>query len=363
VNNSGLEKGSNMHNELESQRATRELKKLDLEIQDLELRTGWLGRLSNLLWPIIATVLTVLLTYSTARMSQQQSEQEERNKRREILDRAVNSATDNSSMDRRFAGIWALDQFWTDKDNEQTVASTLAAELTLSDDKSLASCAAAEVIGNGLQGPESYVGGSDQERSARIARFLYGYRDGTLGIVSRINVYLQRTQNRTRPHSVDEVVLCTNALDASKEAIRKNWEYLRDTNLNDTDLTGAGLYEADLAHSVMNRADLREADLRCANLAGVQATDINLDSGTRLNFANLGVSEDHSQITLPTVPDRYPHLLHLSDEQWRQWRQLKFPVDDHYNPVFDNAHRCTKAPCDAGVSDPTDWSTKAKCDQ
>jgi len=99
-----------MHDDLESQRGAQELKKLELEIKQLELQTGWLGRLSSLLWPIIATVLTALLTFSTARISRQQSQQEERNKRRDILDRAVSSATDNSSLDRRVAGIWALNQ-------------------------------------------------------------------------------------------------------------------------------------------------------------------------------------------------------------------------------------------------------------
>ncbi len=353
-----------MADELESQRARRELEKLNLEIQDLALRTGWLGRLSNLLWPIIATVLTALLTFSTARMSQQQSQLEERNKRREILDRAVSAATDNTSLDRRVAGIWALNQFWGDKDNEQTIASTLAAELTLTDDKILASCAAAEVIGNGFQGPQSFIGGCDEARSARIAHFLYGRRDGELGIVSRINIYLHnRPENAApvQPRSVDEVTQCTTALDASKEAIRKNWEYLREVNLNDTDLSGAALYEADLAHSLLNRADLRKADLRCANLAGAQADRITLDAQTRLNFANLGNSQDQSQIILPLSPDSHPHLLNLSDEQWQEWRKLGFPIDDHYKPVFDNAEKCMRAPCDSGVSDPIDFNTTASC--
>jgi hypothetical protein len=62
-----------MSDDLRSSTSQRELEKLVLEIRDLELRTGWLTRLSTVLWPIIATILTALLTYSTARMSQQQS--------------------------------------------------------------------------------------------------------------------------------------------------------------------------------------------------------------------------------------------------------------------------------------------------
>jgi hypothetical protein len=188
-----------MSDDLESQRAERELAKLDLEIKDLALRTGWLGRLSSFLWPIIATVLTILLTFSTARMGQQQSQLEEKNKRREILDRAVTAATNNSSLDRRVAGIWALNQFWRDQDNEQTVASTLAAELTLTDDKSLASCAAAEVIGNGIQGDESFIGGCDAARSARVAKFLYGQKDGEWAL-SAASTYISTAGRRRVSH-------------------------------------------------------------------------------------------------------------------------------------------------------------------
>jgi len=115
---------------------------------------------------------------------------------------------------------------------------------------------------------------------------------------------------------------------------------------------------------LLNRSDLRAPQtLRCANLAGSQVQDLKLDSDTRLNFTNIGNSDDKSDLSSSLAPNTKPRLLQLSDKQWQEWRRLGFPINAHYEPVLDKTQACIKAPCDAGVPDPSDFKVDAACKQ
>ncbi len=250
--------------------------------------------LSSSLWPAIGGVLTLILglfTWSVSRRQNQLSAQlgviEATNKHREELDRALASVTDNSqAVDRRMSGIWKLAGFWSSKDDESVIGNTLAAELLLpGDGNRFARCAAAEAIGDGIKSPASYRGGADEQCSERIARRLYGASDGTLGVVTVANVFLSRLPQG--PDEMDEMAEhCATRLAASKEAIRKNWEYLGNTNLNVTDLSQTQMYSADMAGAVLSGARPEKSNFRCANLFGTTSTDTRY-SGTDFRMANV----------------------------------------------------------------------------
>ena len=243
-----------------------------------------------------------------------------------MLDRALAAATDNSnSVDRRIAGIWQLAGFWSNIDDEQMVASTLSAELLLSsDDYRFARCAAAEAIGDGIkfEGEWSFQG-ADEERAKRISKLLYGGSDGTFGLVTTANVFLSAAAKKMN-EAQGPAEQCVTALDASKEAIRKNWEYLRNANLHLTNLDQTALYAADLAGSVLSGAELEGANLRCANLI---ATDF---SNARYAKSDFKLANVRNLIPPPVRDDLKNHFgaIDISDEEWQQWRLNRFRVDD-----------------------------------
>ncbi len=222
-------------------------------------------------WPIFASVVAAVFTFLSWRLNQRQQ-------RFDSLNKAIESATSEGSQIRRIAGIWQMNQYWKEERFEETMAATLTAALIgtkdnagAKDSDGLYRCAAAEVIGNAIDGPESYSTGLDAARSERIAHLLYGDRSGRLGLVSELNRELRGSE----PQQI--LKTCENftdisALDATREAIRKNWEYLRGVNLDTTDLTGIPLYSADLDSALLRGADLHSATLRCANLNAADLT-------------------------------------------------------------------------------------------
>ena len=59
-------------------------------------------------------------------------------KDREVLNQALTLATDKSAdADRRVAGIWALNHYWSEPQYSNLVASTLTALLGVGEEKSL----------------------------------------------------------------------------------------------------------------------------------------------------------------------------------------------------------------------------------
>jgi uncharacterized protein YjbI with pentapeptide repeats len=63
-----------------------------------------------------------------------------------------------------------------------------------------------------------------------------------------------RLSTLPRPCSGVIATVTLNLLDATKEAARKNWEYLREGKLTNTDLEGAWLHGADLHGALLQNA-------------------------------------------------------------------------------------------------------------
>jgi hypothetical protein len=320
-----------------------EKEKTELEIKQLRNETGVLGTFSAIIWPVIATVITLaislyalLLSVHTQQaqleLQRTQHEQEKNNNLKQNLAKAIELATDpQGKPDRRIAGIWQLNDFLATKDDEVLVANVLAAELTLGDDYRLARCAAAEVIADAY-GADGVKGGSQEQRAARMAGILYGNRSGDIGLVVRQHLLLRATEfgptdrfgysTSPDPKASNS---CVTALDATREAIRKNWGYLREVNLNGTDLSRTQLYEADMANASFQHAYLRDANFRCADLSGADFTDANWD-GADFHFANV------TGAVPPTFVEYAKNngaFVKMTDDQWLKWRKKGFLVFDH----------------------------------
>lgn len=266
---------------------------------------------------------------------------------KQSLAKAIELATDpQGKPDRRIAGIWQLSDFWTTRDDEVLIANVLAAELTLSDDYRLARCAAADVIGNAY-GADAIEGHPDQPHAARVSGILYGNRSGDVGLVIRQHLLLRATQfgptdrsgysTRPDPKASNS---CVTALDATREAIRGNWGYLRNINLNGTDLSRIQLYEADLANASFQHAYLRNANFRCANLSGTDFTNANWE-GADFHFADVTGAFPSKFVAYAKNNGAF---VDMADDQWLKWREKGFLVSNHAF-VLDSANgsRCGEA--------------------
>jgi hypothetical protein len=279
----------------------------------------------KIFWPIFASTaagIFALVSWHSNNLQQ----------RYDSLNKSIDSATaEGTSPVRRIAGVWQMNQFWDDERFENTMAATLTGALIgtgAAQNDGLYRCAAAEVIGNAIVGTESYSTGSESVRSQRIARILYGDRSGQLGLVTELNRELRsvvpKQDAKTCERSTD-----VSALDATREAIRKNWEYLRAVNLNSTDLTGSPLYGADLDSALIRAADLHSTNFRCANLHGVDLLGSNLNDA---DFYLANVSDlIPASVREDLVKNRMAIL--LAPGQWESWRLNNFRVSKQQRPV------------------------------
>lgn len=279
----------------------------------------------KVIWPITTAIVAGIFSLYT-------SYKNESDKQYESFTKAVENATSegNSSV-KRIAGIWQMNQFWADERFERTMAATLTAAMSSDSEKDgLYRCAAAEVIGNAINETNGYSNGASAARSQRIAHILYGDSSGELGFVTELNRALAHSSSQSKASAKTcELTSDASALDATREAIRKNWEYLRGVNLNDTDLQGSPLYEADLDSALMKRADLRGATLRCANLRGVDLSDARLQ-GTDLDFANM-------KDVIPASIEKPQRAQDMPSSDWEHWRENKFRVDKNMRPLLDRS--------------------------
>jgi hypothetical protein len=280
-------------------------------------------------WPIFASVVAAVFTFLSWRLNQRQQ-------RFDSLNKAIESATSEGSQIRRIAGIWQMNQYWKEERFEETMAATLTAALIgtkdnagAKDSDGLYRCAAAEVIGNAIDGPESYSTGLDAARSERIAHLLYGDRSGRLGLVSELNRELRGSELQQGSKTCENFT-DISALDATREAIRKNWEYLRGVNLDTTDLTGIPLYSADLDSALLRGANLPSANLRCANLNAADLTMADLKAADfyLANVANLKPDESRSDLAQSKKAKEF------KPREWELWRQNDFRVSKQGQPVL-----------------------------
>jgi Pentapeptide repeats (8 copies) len=328
---------SNREEEHESS-PSRETVKTELEIDKLRLETDKLrregtgfGRLAALILPasqssITAFVAILGVVISIWSLYQQRTSQDKQNHDR-ALQIALEMATDNKGQaDRRISGIYQLQRFWINQEDEAVAAATLSALAVLPDEQDASvRCAAAEAIGAAVTQDDLKA---NDARVARVTRLLFGdATDGSLGLVSHANYLLRQTldkgTHRKEFDSQDSKTAtwgCMTPLAATREAIRKSWRNLRSTNLAYTDLSYDEFYEADLANANLNGAILNNTNLRCANLfkTNIQST---FNRGSDLFLANI-----NNTISGINIPDKLSldKSLSLSDDDWRQWRDKKF---------------------------------------
>lgn len=315
--------------------ADLEVKKTELEIKKLRGETGVLGTFSAHVWPMIATALTLMISVIALSVSlhtqnlqltfqREQMAREEAQKHKEALSKAVELATDPAAKpDRRIAGIWQLNDFWGNEDDQVVVANVLAAELVLGDEYRFARCAAAEVIGN-AEGREAHKGGHDEESAIRMTNLLYGDRRFGPGLVVRQHLLLRSAQGGSTKPDPRASNRCLTALDATREAIRNNWGYLRDVELSGTDLSWIRLRGADLAGASLANAYLGNANFRCANLSNADLTGAEWRTAD-FQFAVVNDAKPKEFVAYAVTNGAFDRM---TDQEWLTWRDNSFFVSD-----------------------------------
>jgi hypothetical protein len=324
-----------------SEKTKLENAKLRLETRKLQQDLDWVGRFSARVWPIVATSLTILLSVIAVVVSVR-TQRDQADLQRKLAEEtlsfnqsvhhddslraAITLATDKSGdSDRRIAGIWQLNKAWSHPDDYEMVASTLTAELGLPDENRSARCAAAEVLGQAMErAVMAHLPDTDRDR---LGNLLFGDPSGALGLVTIQNILASHSgtaniQDAEKP--------CQTALDATREAIRKNWVDLRNRNFAATDLRGIQLYKADLSGANLYGTKIQNANLRCSNLHNVSTGDAEGKESADLLYSNMPGDNDPAIKTLAEKG----YLFQLDDATWRQWRDKGMRVDAQGKPVM-----------------------------
>lgn len=308
--------------------------KVLLEIKKLQQDTSWQTRATAALWPIVAALFTGYVSFAS--YYSQKSE-----KHAELLNQAFVNATEtkdgSASEARRIAGIWQLNEFWQlhDEQDETVIPSFLVEELSLKgDDNQNVRCAAVAVVGNLLS--DKYIKAVGQKRFEQVRMLLFGDKEGAIGQLVSMNVRLRLQTQESRPVNECDKSLSVTPLDATREAIRMNWNYLRRANLQGTDLNGVRFYQSDLAYASLKHANLKGASFYCANLLGVNLEESDL-SGADLSYANVNGVTFPREYKISNVP-----TLNMSDSEWREWSKEGFASND--SRLKDNELRKTSLP-------------------
>lgn len=313
--------------------------KLSLEIKKLQQDTSWQTRFTTALWPIVAALFTGYVTFATYFLQKSQ-------KHTELLNQAFVNATDSedtpASEARRIAATWQLNQFWQmhDEQDEIVIPPFLVAELSIKGGGNQnVRCAAVAAIGNLFS--DKYVEAVGEKRFERVRRLLFGDKDGAIGQLVRMNVLLKLETQDSNPVQECDNSLSVGPLDATREAIRLNWNYLRRANLQGADLNGVRLYDADLAYASLKNVNLSGASFYCANLYGANFEGSNL-AGTDFTYANVRGATFPKDYKMPDVP-----TLGLEDSEWLGWRKQNF--DPQYPGLKDQNSKKTTLPlsCDS----------------
>jgi hypothetical protein len=341
-----------------SEKAKLENAKLRLETQKLNEDLGWVGRFSTRIWPMVATSLTIILSVIAVVVSvlTQRNQADLQRKLAEetlafnqsvhhddSLRAAITLATDKSGdSDRRIAGIWQLNTAWSHPDDYEMVASTLTAELGLPDENRSARCAAAEVLGQAMKrAAMAHLPETDRDR---LGKLLFGDPSGALGLVTIQNILASQSgttniQDAKKP--------CQTALDATREAIRKNWTDLRNRNFAGTDLRGIQLYQADLSGANFYGTKIQNANMRCTNVHDVSLGDADGKESADFLYSNMPGDNDPAikalmpgdndpaikALAIKALADK-GFIFQLDDATWRQWRDKGMRVDAQGKPVM-----------------------------
>jgi hypothetical protein len=311
-----------------------EIEKLKLENAKLSRDAMPISRFYSAIVPASVSLITAIIAIAGIFLSITTLREQTRARSEDASDKglqqALAMATDPSGgSDRRISGIYQLKRFWREQEAVPVVAATLTAILALPDDVKnapLVRCAAAEVIGAAFQEKGGFNTGVD------LRSLLFGKaREGTLGMLAQQNRLFARGFKPTKWTGIpdlsdlapmnpegEENISCLTPLAATREAIRKAWPNLRETNLQWTDLRSAQLYEADLHDVNLEGANLRHADLRCANLSGATLSHVKFDNAN-LTFATFQGAQGVDAEFIRTSGG-----IQISDREWTVWKLANF---------------------------------------
>jgi hypothetical protein len=315
-----------------------ELEKLRAEVALAKSQVTSLGNFSRLMWPVIVSAVTVGVSLAalivslvtSSRQARLQYEQDDQKLFAGNLETATNDAL---GATRRIASIWTLSSFWNDGKHDALLAETLSALLGAVDDKSIG-MAAADVIGVAI------TTSTDQETKKRRAALLYGRTDTwEVGTVIRQQKFLVGSDARPCDATNDNE---DNRVQATREAIRKNWEYLRGAHLRGTDLMTARLSGADLTGAYvvdakLDKADLRKAIVEKADFTGscVRGTNVKDLIGTPRAPANFGSwALEHGAVQMDEFQfEMWRRSGFRQPNDWARWRNEGFPVANDGTPI------------------------------
>lgn len=339
--------------DLEVENLVRSNAKLELEAEKLRKDVKVNPALPLTISALSAVAAAVGLMFSAFAQSDQAHFQvkqaEYRTKQDAIasLHSAAEMATDSKApADRRISGVYQLRHFWALPEQEDVTAATLTAILAAGDADGYARlrCAAADGIGAAILPPRAgWAKDSieEQNRRDRLSHLLYGVGStGERGLVSDLNQRLRwaadhpgkepdGSEKKVRlPSSTDDVIQCGSSIGATIEAIRQNWEQLRDVNLAATNLDYAELYEADLAYSNFINASLVGTNFKAANLIGGDfsgATGYDRKgSEAQFDHANVQGLVGKSEALCKFAVEH--GAVQMSDRDWKAWRANGFPT-------------------------------------
>jgi hypothetical protein len=280
---------------------------------------------------LVALSLSIFTTWANRQRQQRQDVAEFVTKNLEV-------ATDPKiSPVRRVSAVWALQSMWVYEEQWPVLVNSLAG--LLKDDDWQVRAGAGDVIGLAIT--------SDRhtKEADPLVRWLYGSTaDWETGAVVRQNwelkaqlaTYLMPGQPNCLP-SQRECKQLQDKLEATREAIRKNWENLRGAHLRQTDLRGIRLYEAHLEGAALEEANLEGADLR-----GSWIEKTNFEGA---NLKNANVQDLHGQrperflnsyaVMMDAASfDRWRAVRYPAPKNWEAWRVARFPIDADGRPKW-----------------------------
>jgi hypothetical protein len=337
------DKGSAAGDEFLAAKRALELEKLRAEVALAKSQVTFLGNFSRLMWPVITSAVTVGVSLAalivslvtSSRQARLQYAQDEQKLFAGNLEIATNDAL---GATRRVTSIWTLSSFWADGKHDGVLAETLSALLSVGDDKGTAiGLAAADVIGLAITAP------MDEQLKARRAALLYGStQTWEVGTVVRQQKFLLGSDSRPCELPRDNGDI---RVEATREAVRKNWEYLRHAHFRGIDLTGSRLYQADLTGAYLQDAKLDKADLRGATIEGadftgscVRGTNVKDVSGTPAapeNFRSWALQHGAVEMTEPQF-DAWRQAGFSQPADWASWRGAGFPITKDGAPAVTN---------------------------
>lgn len=228
---------------LEELKFREEIAKLEGEKQKLISENSRLGKFTRVALPIVSGVIAAFggligITYQS---------QQTKARDQEIFLKLLELATKGDNEESRIAGIGGLVQYWQGP-FQTTVAQTLAATLMAEGPKvgQPLRMAAANAIGEAICEKPSAVSPwcvpFQAESAATIREILYGNgKTGRNGTITRIQKYLveeRKTALASKPPDQKTLDSIEPKLQATREAIRQNWENL-ENGLSTSMISGA----------------------------------------------------------------------------------------------------------------------------